>query len=303
MNTDRIHKGKNQYLLPSDYVAIDTETTGLDPARDDIIELAAVRVRDGQPTETYQTLVKPPFPIDAFITELTGITNEMLKDAPAIQNVIADYVAFLGDDIILGHNVNFDINFIYDASIQHAAQPVGNHYVDTMGLARRIFPEWKHHRLGDLIESFHLQGGDAHRALADAYYTKGCYDALRCAMDTKGLTLEAIKPVKQTYARDLRPQTEQFDIGSPIYRKTFVFTGAMERMVRKDAMQTVLNLGGYCGDSVNQDTNFLVLGNAGYSITLVDGKSAKRRKAEKFKAEGEDIEIISEDVFLDMLDD
>ncbi len=302
MNADRIHKGKNQYLLPSDYVVIDTETTGLDPARDHIIELAAVRVRNGQPAETYQTLVKPPYPIDAFITELTGITNEMLKDAPAIKNVIADYVAFLGEDIILGHNVNFDINFIYDASIEHTEQPVCNHYVDTMGLSRRIYPEWKHHRLVDLIKNLRVQGGAAHRALSDAHYTKRCYDALQSAMDAKGLTLEAIKPIKQNYARDMRPQTDQFDVGSPIYRKTFVFTGAMERMVRKDAMQIVLNLGGFCGDSVNQDTNFLVLGNAGYSTSFAGGKSAKRRKAEKLKAEGEDIEIISEDVFLDMLD-
>ena len=137
----RENKGKAVNALPEDYVALDLETTGLDPEWDSIIEIGMVRVRHGEVAAEYSTLVNPGIEIDEFITELTGITNDMLAAAPALPEVLPAARDFLGDDIILGHNINFDINFIYDNCEYQGLKPISNDYIDTMRISRRVLPE------------------------------------------------------------------------------------------------------------------------------------------------------------------
>lgn len=113
-------------------------------------------------------------------------------------------------------------------------------------------------------------------------------------------------PVRKTAkvrSKDIAPETEDFDADSPIYGMTFVFTGALERMTRREAMQTVVNAGGICKDGVSKKVNYLVIGNVDYSVSVGDGKSAKQRAAEKLQLSGADIAVISENVFYDMLGD
>ena len=93
-------------------VAIDIETTGLDPARDAIIEIAAVRFNGHRVEAEWSTLVNPGKPIPAFITQLTGITNEMVRNAPNLQDVLQEFADFVGDDPVVGHNVRFDLSFL-----------------------------------------------------------------------------------------------------------------------------------------------------------------------------------------------
>lgn len=107
----RGEKGKSLIQSPQDFTVIDTETTGFEPEFDEIIEFAAIRVRGGVPVNKMQTLVKPNNPIDDYIAELTGITNDMLRDAPAPKDILPAILDFVGDDVLVGHNVNFDINF------------------------------------------------------------------------------------------------------------------------------------------------------------------------------------------------
>lgn len=291
------------YQLPDSYIAIDLETTGLDSKWDSIIEVAAARVENGEVTETFESLINPGFAIDDFITELTGITNEMLEPAPTIEQVLPDYMAFIQRDILLGHYLCFDIRFLKAAA--EALEIPFEHckYVDTMNISRKLFPEWSHHRLRDLVENLHIEARRAHRAMADVLATKDSYEALRQAMRDKNITLEEISPARHgAYAKMLSIQDEAYEPDVDIMGKIFVFTGTMERMSRKDGMQRVLNAGGTCGDRVTQETNFLVLGNAGYSMALKGGKSSKHKNAEKLKLQGYDIEVISEDVFLQMLE-
>ena len=113
----RPEKGNSLLTSISDYVALDVETTGTDPRWDEIIQIGAARVRDGSITAQYETLVNPGFEIDDYISELTGITNEMLSTAPTLNDVLPDVQNFIDKDIIVGHNVNFDINFLYDAFV------------------------------------------------------------------------------------------------------------------------------------------------------------------------------------------
>ena len=113
--TIRAGKGHSKLDLVSSYVAIDIETTGLDPLFDDIIELGAVRIQNGEEVDVFNALVNPGYDIDPFIIDLTGITNEMLNGALPISKVLPLFLEFAGNELLIGHNVNFDINFIFDA--------------------------------------------------------------------------------------------------------------------------------------------------------------------------------------------
>ena len=299
---DRTEKGESLLALPTTYTVVDLETTGLDPQWNDIIEFGAMRVVDGMVTEKYAQLVNPGYEIDEFITELTGITNEMLAEAPAVNAVLPGFLEFVGDGVVIGHNVNFDINFIYDTCISVLDKPFKNDFVDTMRLSRRLFPQERHHRLCDLIERFRVGEAVEHRALADVEQTNRCYLFMKGHMENNGITIESLRPTKSGFsAKDIQASTTDFDETSPVYEKVFVFTGTLERMTRKEAMQLVVDRGGICGDGVNKKTNFLVLGNNDYCSTIKDGKSSKQKKAEQLKLSGCDIEIISENVFYDMI--
>ena len=299
---DRTLKGRSLLALPISYTVVDLETTGLDPQCDDIIEFGAMRVENGIVIDKYTALVNPGYEIDDFIIELTGITNEMLASSPPVVNVLPDFLNFVGDSIVVGHNVNFDINFIYDTCMSVCNQPFSNDFIDTMRLSRRLFPQERHHRLCDLVERFTTGGVVEHRALADVEQTNQCYLYMKRHMEEDSITVESLLPIKKGFsAKEIQASTNDFDRASPLYERIFVFTGTLERMPRKEAMQLVADYGGLCGDGVNKNTNFLVLGNYDYCSTIKDGKSIKHKKAEQLKLAGYDIDIISENVFYDMI--
>lgn len=163
--------------LVSDYCVIDIETTGLSPASCEIIELAALKVRGDQLVDVFQSLVKPRQPVSSFITNLTQIDNEMLRHAPRIEDVIDDYLRFIGDDILIGHNVRFDLSFI-----EANAEGLKGQYLDTMSLSRKFHREEKRHRLQDLCSRFRIINDSAHRALGDCKATHACYLKLKDGM-------------------------------------------------------------------------------------------------------------------------
>lgn len=171
-NNTRPLKGKSLLCFPDSYVVIDIETTGLSPAYEEIIELAALKVENGKPVSSFQELVYPRMIVSPFIESLTGITNNMLKNARPIEEVINDFISFTGTDtIIVGHNVNFDINFIYDKLMRTDGRAFSNDFVDTLRLARKYLPQLSHRSLGDLTEYFSIEVKTAHRALADCFST------------------------------------------------------------------------------------------------------------------------------------
>lgn len=295
-------KGDSLLRLDTDYVVVDLETTGLDTKWCEIIEISALKVRDDKIVETFDSLVKPKDEIDDFITELTGITNEMLRDAPGIETVLPAFLDFLGDNIILGHNVNFDINFLYDSKISLLGAPLKNNFIDTMRIARRILPELKHHRLCDIAKHFSVSSEIQHRALADCKTTYSCYLNLKKTVVETGIesTWNHINK-RCVKAKDISATTSEFDEEHPLFNKQCVFTGKLEKMTRAEAMQIVANAGGINADNVTKNTNYLILGNNDFCNTIKDGKSSKQKKAEKYVLEGKDIQVISENVFYDMI--
>ena len=148
----RPHKGKYRPGFPLDYVVVDTETTGLD-RYSCVIEAAALRVRGGQVTAEFSTLIQPPRRelyrngewqegfVEPFITQLTGITDSMLETAPLPETALPQLLDFLGDDPILGHNVHFDVNMLYDDLTRCLGRPLQNDYFDTLRLSRKLLPQ------------------------------------------------------------------------------------------------------------------------------------------------------------------
>lgn len=314
----RPKKGTNLLTVPNDYVVIDIETTGLSPQYDSIIEVAAIKYSGGVEIDRFNSLVQPPeitkgIYVNEYIENLTGITNEMLSSAPQPQGVFEKYFDFIGNSVVIGQNVNYDINFLYDNFEHYIGQTFGNDFVDTMRISKNLHPEDAHHSLVAICNRYGIDYIGAHRSLQDCLLAHSalislCDDARNTFGSYDGF-LNSIKERRKRYthtylrAKDISCTEIDFDKTHPLYGKVCVFTGALERMIRRDAMQLVANFGGINADSVTKKTNYLILGNNDYCKSIKDGKSSKQKKAEKLKLDGLDIEILPESVFYDMLDD
>lgn len=179
-------KGIHLDTLPNDYTVIDIETTGLSSVRNEIIELSALKIRNNKVSKTFTTLVKPQGKINYFISKLTGITNQMVASAQPIDSILDKYIEFIGNDIIIGHNVNFDINFIYDNYLKYFNKEFSNDYIDTCSMSRKIC-NLKHHKLNIVADYYNIDSSGHHRAEQDCYMTYKIYDAMKNEVLTKSI--------------------------------------------------------------------------------------------------------------------
>ena len=154
------------------FCVVDLETTGGSPVHDRITEVGAVKVRGGECVGTLATLVNPGRSIPPSITVLTGITTNMVAPAPNIESVLPSLCEFIGDAVVVGHNVRFDLGFLNAALERSGRERLGNQRVDTCALARRLVRgEVPNCKLGTLAKRFRLPHQPAHRALDDALAT------------------------------------------------------------------------------------------------------------------------------------
>lgn len=175
----RRDKGKRRTEYLGDYVIFDLETTGVSCERDAIIEISAIRVRNHQAEAEFSTLVNPGRPIPSGATAVNGITNRMVADAPAMEEAIAQFLEFIGQDVLVGHNIHsFDMNFVCNAAFRCLGKSVTNDYIDTLTIARKCLPELSHHRLVDVAQFFRIGTEGAHRALNDCMMNYRCYEAM-----------------------------------------------------------------------------------------------------------------------------
>ena len=172
-------RGKRLAKYVPDYVVFDLETTGINTASDDIIEISAIKVKGGKPIDTFSTLVNPGRPIPYYATQVNGITDEMVEDAPDIGAALADFLEFAGDAVLVGHNIHsFDLPFVYNAAERALGRSVGNDYIDTLFMARSCLPGLRHHKLVDIAGHFHIATKGAHRALKDCQMNQQCYEKM-----------------------------------------------------------------------------------------------------------------------------
>lgn len=160
-----------------DYTVIDLEMTGLAAKNNKIIEIGAVQIRDGKKTATYGMLVNPHCNIEPIVSELTGITDEMLKDGMDEDKAVEGLLEFIGSDIIVGHNVSFDYSFIKQWAVNKKI-PLDLYALDTLKMSRGLLPEEQRKKLEALCEYFDIERIHAHRALDDAIETWQIYEKL-----------------------------------------------------------------------------------------------------------------------------
>ena len=174
----------NEYI--EDYVVFDLETTGVSPYNDEVIEISAVKARKGKVVEEFSELVNPQRTIPFAASRVNNITDDMVSDAPFFDEVLRHFLEFVGEDVLVGHNIqSFDMKFIYRDCERYFHQLITNDYVDTLILAKRCFPEWRHRRLGDLADYYGISTQGAHRALADCRMNQRVFELLGKEMNTE----------------------------------------------------------------------------------------------------------------------
>ncbi|MEA4959986.1 MAG: helicase C-terminal domain-containing protein [Anaerolineaceae bacterium] len=154
-------------------VSLDIETTGLDPNSDSIIEIGMVKFSEKRVEAEYASLVNPRKPINSFITNLTGISNSMVQNAPLLVDILPQVLDFVGDDPIVGHNIGFDLSFFYKIGALK-----NNVSIDTYELASVLMPMAPRYGLGSLAHQLGVIQNSAHRALEDAKTTQAVYARL-----------------------------------------------------------------------------------------------------------------------------
>ena len=265
---NRIYKGDSLTCFVKDYVVFDIETTGLDSVHNEIIEIGAIKVVDNEITDTFQSFIKPKYRISSFITNLTGISNDMVKDALDVREVLMLFKEFVGDDILIGHNVNFDINFVYDHLILNNLYPLDNNYIDTLRLSRKYNKKLSHHRLSDLATIYHIDNNNAHRALNDAYTTYYVYKHM--------YDLYATKP------RKLKVLDNIFE------NKCFTISGRLHKYTKEEIETMILENNGIIDEDITISTNYLIVGSNG-------NNSTKMIIAKELIRLGYNIQIITEE--------
>lgn len=166
-----VHNPRSTRLKEETYVVFDVETTGLSSYYNSIIELAAVKVRNGEIIDTFQSFVNPHEKLTHTIMELTGITDAMVENAPELEPVLAGFREFVGDAVLAAHNARFDIGFINTGYKKTGGQELDNSVIDTLELARLSYPGLKNYRLNTLCHQFNIQLTNHHRAIDDATAT------------------------------------------------------------------------------------------------------------------------------------
>ncbi len=304
----------------SKYVVIDIETTGFNFHRDRIIEIAAVIYEYGQKKDQFQTLVNPEIPLPSDVVALTGITQEDLADAPTLSSISNDFLTFIGDLPLVGHNIlTFDVPFL-SAQISQLENPI----IDTLPMARKVFDLLPTHKLEYLKNTLDLSSSESHRALADVETTNAllwaCLSPRRyewkvfSAYLNKGTTATSnVRPAKPKTSRPYSQRAfEKIDIKSivpterinetgPLFGKNIVFTGTLS-LSRESAMQLAVNAGATLKSTISGKTDYLVVGKQDVTLVGMDGKSTKEEAAESLNQSGKaNIKIITEQEFLSLI--
>ncbi len=185
-------KKRNEYLR--DYVIFDLETTGVYTETDEVVEISAIKVKNGEVVDEFSTLVNPQVHIPDEASEVNGITDKMVKDSPTFDVALNDFIAFAGDMVLVGHNITkFDMKFICRDAIKYFGKTIGNDYIDTLTIARVFLPDLNSHTLVDLAYHYGIKTSGAHRALFDCRMNQQVFEHLGEEMKNPS---EAAKKVK-----------------------------------------------------------------------------------------------------------
>lgn len=178
METEK-KKGRRLNKYVENYVIFDLETTGISTRDDAIIEISAIKVIGHEPGEEFSALVNPLRHIPEEASRVNGITDEMVRDALPLKEVLPAFLSFIGEEILVGHNIHtFDMIFLRQAAKELLHKELENDYIDTLSMARACLPELSRHRLVDVASYFSIATAGAHRAFNDCVMNQKCYEEL-----------------------------------------------------------------------------------------------------------------------------
>lgn len=197
---------ENRELAEAEFVVFDLETTGAKAPPCRITEIGAYRVRNGKVMERFETLVNPETPIPLFITNLTGITDEMVHDAPKFADVAHDLLSFIGDSVLVAHNSGFDMRFLnFEIGRVFGGYRLANPCLCTVLLSRKLLPDIANHKLKTVAEHYSIDLTNHHRASADAFATAHIFVNLLTKLSDRGVNdLAAVRKLgsrKHRYVR------------------------------------------------------------------------------------------------------
>lgn len=180
-------KGQRLERFVCDYVVLDLETTSTNINDAKIIEIAAIKVKDGVIKERFETLINPGEDIPPSATRINSITDDMVKNAPCLEDVLDDFLAFVEGEVLVGHNITtFDMNILYDAIKDYNGMDFSNDYIDTLYLARKCNDSITNYKLNTICQYYGIDTSGAHRAMNDCYMTEECLKKLRMEYDEHG---------------------------------------------------------------------------------------------------------------------
>lgn len=181
--TVREYKGKSILDFPSDYVLVDIETTGILPERDEIIEISAIRIKDNNIVGTFSELVKVKGSTKGIVERKTGITDKMLSDKEEIKEVLKKFLVFIeDDDILVGYNFNFDINFLYDFFEKELDYYLMNDFIDVLRFSKALLKnknKVEDCKLQTISEFYKIDYSKAHRGEEDCLITFEVFKKLK----------------------------------------------------------------------------------------------------------------------------
>jgi DNA polymerase-3 subunit alpha (Gram-positive type) len=187
-------------LRSTSYIVFDVETTGLSVVNNQLIEIAGVKIDNGKEVDRFARLINPHVPIPYHITQLTHIDDSMVKDAPTIEEVLPEFITFIGDAVLVAHNARFDMGFLYAACRKQGIMEPTNPVLDTLELGRILFPTMKNHRLNTFADKYKVSLDNHHRAVDDAVALGGILMGMIKDASDRGI-------INLTHLNDLVGQT------------------------------------------------------------------------------------------------
>lgn len=289
------------------FVAFDFETAN--SKRSSACALGIAVVQDNKVVERKSWLIKPKdLYFDWYNVSIHKITAEDVKNENEFNEIWEDVKPYLDNKIVMAHNASFDISVLKGLADEYNFELPEMIPICTRKLSRKLWPGLFSYKLYTVAKR-HLKINFKYHDPSD--------DAYACAMiaikaieelniKTEEELFNVITPtLKKKHShlnvKDIKTDNIEFDEDNPFFQKTVAFTGTLESMTRREALQKVADIGGICGNSITKSTNYLVVGIQDFNRLVNGDKSSKMIKAEKLIEEGNDLEIITEDEFLDMI--
>lgn len=300
------------------YYAIDFETAN--EKRNSACALGIVEIDNHKLINKWDYLINPEDEFNPFYTLLHGIKSEDIIDKPTFADIWPEINSILEGNLVVAHNASFDMSVLRNTLDKYKIPYPNIDYTCTRILSKKTWPSLINYKLNTICSHLEIEFKH-HEAYEDALACAKIFEKILEITNTNDIkelcnnlnvnigsiyksgynpacvkkTSSYIKPTSIT------PETNKFDESNEFYGKTICFTGTLSSMERKYAAQLVVNKGGTFGNTITKKTNYLVLGIQDYSRFADGQKSSKLKKAEELISKGQDLEIISEDEFLNLL--